>query len=67
MRKTAAVCIAKLYDDTPELIEDHGFLKMLDNLVNDGNAMVVANAICAQMQIQDAKGEKMVNLTPYTI
>ena len=67
MRKTAAICIAKLYDDSPELMEDHGFLKMLENLVNDGNAMVVSNAICAQMQIQEAKGETIMNLTPYTV
>ena len=47
VRKTAAICIAKLYDVTPDLMEEHGFLKMLENLVNDGNAMVVSNAICA--------------------
>jgi vesicle coat complex subunit len=51
VRKTAAICIAKLYDVTPELIEEQGFLKLLDSLVNDGNAMVVSNAICAQLQI----------------
>ena len=40
VRKTAAICIAKLYDVSPEQIEEKGFLKMLQNLLNDGNAMV---------------------------
>lgn len=47
MRKTAAICIAKLYDVSPELIEEQGLLKLLESLLNDGNAMVVANAVCA--------------------
>lgn len=29
MRKTAAVCVAKLFDINPELVEDRGFLDML--------------------------------------
>ncbi len=29
VRKTAAICVAKLYDINPELVEDRGFLDML--------------------------------------
>lgn len=29
MRKTAAVCVAKLFDINPEMVEDRGFLDML--------------------------------------
>ena len=29
VRKTAAVCVAKLYDINPELVEDRGFLDLL--------------------------------------
>jgi hypothetical protein len=29
VRKTAAVCVAKLYDINPELVEDRGFLDAL--------------------------------------
>ena len=29
VRKTAAVCVAKLYDINPELVEDRGFLDTL--------------------------------------
>ena len=45
VRKTGVVCIAKLYESNPELIERLGFVKMLENLLTDGNAMVVSNAI----------------------
>ena len=47
VRKTAAICISKLYEIAPEKIETWGFLKLLEKLANDGNAMVVSNAICA--------------------
>lgn len=29
VRKTAAVCVAKLFDINPDLVEDRGFLDML--------------------------------------
>lgn len=29
VRKTAAVCVAKLHDINPELVEDRGFLEQL--------------------------------------
>ena len=29
VRKTAAVCVAKLFDINPELVEDRGFLDLL--------------------------------------
>lgn len=29
VRKTAAVCVSKLFDINPELVEDRGFLDML--------------------------------------
>lgn len=35
--------------------------------MNDGNPMVVSNAVVAQMQIQEAKGEVLLNLTAYTV
>lgn len=40
VRKTAALCIAKLYDMKPELAVENGFIEMLKELVGDGNPMV---------------------------
>ena len=56
VRKTAAICIAKLHNSSPELLEQHGFLNKLNDLLKDGNAMVVANAIAAYVSISEQKG-----------
>ena len=55
VRKTAAVCVAKLYDINAELVEDRGFLETLVNLVGDANPMVVANAVAALSEIYDGQ------------
>ncbi|EJD43921.1 clathrin binding protein [Auricularia subglabra TFB-10046 SS5] len=51
VRKTAALCVAKLYDLKPELVLDNGFLESLQELVSDPNPMVVANAVTALTDI----------------
>jgi len=58
VRKTAAVCVAKLYDINAELVEDRGFLEALLNLVGDANPMVVANAVAALSEIYDGRGQE---------
>ena len=40
VRKTAAVCVAKLHDINAQLVEDQGFLDMLRDLLSDSNPMV---------------------------
>ena len=40
VRKTAALCVAKLYDLKPELVMDNGFLDQLKDMVADANPMV---------------------------
>ncbi len=59
--------MAKLYDIVPELMEDQGFIKMLENLLNDGNSMVVSNAVAALSQISELKGYNMVQLSSYNV
>jgi len=47
VRKTAAVCVAKLHDINAQLVEDQGFLDSLRDLLSDSNPMVGASAnIC---------------------
>jgi vesicle coat complex subunit len=53
VRKTAAVCVAKLYDINAQLVEEQGFLDLLRDLISDSNPMVVANAIAALSEIAD--------------
>jgi hypothetical protein len=40
VRKTAALCVAKLYDLKPELVIDNGFLAQLKEMISDSNPMV---------------------------
>ncbi|WP_411023529.1 HEAT repeat domain-containing protein, partial [Salmonella sp. s51228] len=51
VRKTAAICVAKLYDINQQLVEDQGFLELLKELLADPNPMVVANAVAALSEI----------------
>lgn len=62
VRKTAAVCVAKLHDISPELVEDRGFLDTLRSMISDANPMVVANAVAALSEIQDVSGRPVFAL-----
>mmetsp|Transcript_18641 Transcript_18641/g.33694 ORF Transcript_18641/g.33694 Transcript_18641/m.33694 type:complete len:877 (+) Transcript_18641:16-2646(+) len=62
VRKTAAVCVAKLYDIAPELVQDHEIIERLKELLSDGNAAVVANTVAAICEIQETKGKSIVEL-----
>jgi AP-1 complex subunit beta-1 len=67
VRKTAAVCVAKLYDINAELVEDRGFLDMLKDLIGDANPMVVANAVAALSEIQELSGKPVLDLSLATV
>lgn len=53
VRKTAALCVAKLYDLKPELAIDNGFVEQLQEMIADSNPMVVANAVTALTDIHE--------------
>ncbi|KXN82076.1 AP-1 complex subunit beta [Leucoagaricus sp. SymC.cos] len=53
VRKTAAICVAKLYAADPRKAEKGGFVEMLRDLMLDSNATVVANAVAALSEIGD--------------
>lgn len=63
VRKTAAICVAKLYDISPELVEDRGFLDVLHDLISDANPTVVANAVAALSEIAESSGKNVMNVT----
>lgn len=66
MRKTAAICVAKLHDINAELVEDRGFLDSLRELISDSNPMVVANAVAALSEIQEASSKPVFDVTSNT-
>lgn len=57
VRKTAAICVAKLFDLNPSLCLDNGFLETLQEMIGDSNPMVVANSVQALSEINDSSPE----------
>jgi len=53
VRKTAAICVAKVYVADPRKAEKAGFVEMLRDLLVDSNATVVSNAVAALSEIGD--------------
>merc|ERR1719447_426211 len=56
VRKTAAICVAKMYDINNELVKERGFIDRLREMLSDVNPMVVANAVAALTEICEASG-----------
>lgn len=55
VRKTAAICVAKLYEINPDRVEEYDFINQLIEMISDGNAMVVSNAVAALSEITNHK------------
>ena len=60
VRKTAAICVVKLYDINPELVQEQGFLELVVGLVSDQNPSVVANAVACLSEIAEASGHQNI-------
>ncbi|CAL9226580.1 unnamed protein product [Arabidopsis halleri] len=67
VRKTAAICVAKLFDINAELVEDRGFLEALKDLISDNNPMVVANAVAALAEIQENSTSPIFEINSTTL
>eukprot|EP00980_Cylindrotheca_fusiformis_P010250 scaffold2277_cov137-Cylindrotheca_fusiformis.AAC.5 len=63
VRKTAAVCVAKLYDIAPDLVAERGFLETLHDLISDSNPSVVANAVASLSEIAEASGKDVMKIS----
>ena len=53
VRKTAAICVAKLFDLNPTMCIENGFIEILQELIGDPNPMVVANSVQALSEITE--------------
>jgi len=51
------ICVAKLFDLNQDMCIENGFLELLQEMVNDANPMVVANAIQALGEIHETAPE----------
>merc|ERR1719277_787025 len=62
VRKTSAICIPKVYDINPELVEDQRFIEILKDMLSDPNPMVVANAVAGLAEISETMGRDLIDL-----
>ncbi|CAK9156604.1 unnamed protein product [Ilex paraguariensis] len=67
VHKTAAICVAKLYDINAGLLEGRGFLEALKDLISDNNPMVVANAVAALAEIQENSSRPILEIASHTL
>lgn len=68
VRKTAAICVAKLFDLNSSMCLENGFLETLQEMIGDPNPMVVANSVSALVEINEtAPHTKALRVTPVTI
>lgn len=68
VRKTAAICVAKLFDLNPTLCMENGFVERVQEMIGDPNPMVVANSVTALAEIsQTAPETKALQITPNTL
>ncbi|WBW71929.1 AP-1 adaptor complex beta subunit Apl2 [Schizosaccharomyces osmophilus] len=58
VRKTAAVCVVKMFELDPEYCSSNGFISQLQALVTDPNPAVVTNAVRSLAEIHDCEPEK---------
>ncbi|OMJ17917.1 AP-2 complex subunit beta [Smittium culicis] len=53
VRKTAVVCVAKIYELSKEAAIDQGLVDIVVEMLSDSNALVVANAVSSLREIND--------------
>lgn len=66
VRKTAAICVAKLFDLNPQMCVEFGFVDQLQQLVSDANPMVVANSLNALCEIRDMNTDSLLRVLDVT-
>ncbi|OHT15243.1 hypothetical protein TRFO_14279 [Tritrichomonas foetus] len=67
IRKTAAMSILKVYQNSPVLIQRFKLAPVLLNLINDQNPNVAANAVSALMEINNSREQPIIDITSETL
>ena len=62
VRKTAALCVSKLYATSPSIVRENGFIDILHECLQDDNPIVVANAMSALNEISTLSGVNQLKL-----
>jgi AP-1 complex subunit beta-1 len=62
VKKTAAMAVSKLFVTSPRLVKEHSFIKIVQGLLLDGNAFVVANACVTLLEISKASNKNYLSV-----
>ena len=62
VRKTAAMCVSKLYQTSPQQVRENGFINILHECLEDENPIVVANAMSALSEISILSGVNQMKI-----
>ena len=62
VRKTAAMCVSKLYQTSPQQVRENGFINILHDCLEDENPIVVANAMSALSEISVLSGVNQLKI-----
>jgi AP-1 complex subunit beta-1 len=63
VRKTAVLCVPKVYEVSEELVQNSGLVDMMQKMLHkESNALVLANLVIALKEIGDIKGENLITL-----
>ena len=62
VRKTAAMCVSKLYQTSPQQVRENGFIDILHNCLEDENPIVVANSMSALSEISILSGVNQIKI-----
>ncbi|KAJ3061397.1 AP-1 complex subunit beta-1, partial [Podochytrium sp. JEL0797] len=65
VRKTSALCVAKIFDLNPSICIDNGLISSLQEMLSDRNPMVIANAVSALSEIHaQTPQDHIFHITP---
>lgn len=67
VRKTACTCVAKLFNTSPQMVRESDLITTLLSKLEDGNAIVVANALAALNEISILSGENEIKIRSKTL
>jgi Vesicle coat complex, various subunits len=56
VKKTAVLCVPKVYEVSPELVEQHGIIDILQRMIQkEGNSLVLANLVVAFQELSEMR------------
>lgn len=67
VRKTAVICVAKLFELNSTVCMEQGFLAILLELLDDPNQMVVANAVASLLEISKITQNDVLKMDTYIL